>query len=119
MKPEKIEKIKTVVWSVILSSIVTMIIGFAWGGWVLGSTSQNMGEKMAENAVAKRLTPICYAQYNLDPEKVDKFNIFKSKYEWDQNRYVEEQGWATMPFEEKPDADVAALCSDMIMSKAE
>ena len=32
-----------------------MIIGFAWGGWVLGSNSLNMGEEMAQAAILEGL----------------------------------------------------------------
>ena len=34
---------KTVVfWSWIVSIVVTMIIGFTWGGWVTGGTARTM-----------------------------------------------------------------------------
>jgi len=36
---------KTVVfWCVVASSIVTMLVGFTWGGWVLGGTARSMAE---------------------------------------------------------------------------
>ena len=48
------ENIKTGVWGAIGGAVITMIIGFAWGGWVLGSNSLDIGEEMARNAVVDR-----------------------------------------------------------------
>jgi hypothetical protein len=108
------ERIKTGMWSAVGGAIITMIIGFAWGGWVLGSTSTDMGEEMARNAIVERLTPICVAQFNKDPEKDKKLKEFKEIDSWNRDQYVKDQGWATMPFEKEPDSSVADRCSVLI-----
>ena len=108
------DKIKTGVWSAIGGAVITMIIGFSWGGWVLGSTSRDTSNKMAETAVVDRLTPICLAQFNQDPEKATKLVAFKETKSWDRAKYVKDQGWATMPFETEPDTLVANKCSVQI-----
>ena len=113
------EKIKTGVWGVIGGAIVTMIIGFGWGGWVLGNTSIVMGEEMAQTAVLDRLTPICVAQFNQDSQKDEKFKILEKKNMWEQDDYVIEQGWATMPFEKEADSGVANRCTALIMNNSQ
>jgi hypothetical protein len=85
------ERIKTGVWGAICGAIIAIIIGFAWGGWVLGSSAQRTGEKMAQNAVIDRLTPICVAQFNNDPERDQKLKILKEKSSWEREKYVKEQ----------------------------
>ena len=115
MKQEDKEKIKTGVWGAVGGAIVTMIIGFAWGGWVLGSSSMNMGEEMVETAIVDRLTPICVAQFNQDPEKDKKLKEFKETDSWKREQYVQDKGWATMPFEKEPDRLVADKCAEQIM----
>jgi len=109
------EKIGTAVWSAVGGAIIAMIIGFAWGGWVLGSSALDMGEDMAQNAVVERLTPICVAQFNQDPERDSKLKEFKKIDSWKREQYVRDQGWATMPFEKEPDRRVAKECSALIM----
>ena len=113
------DKIKTGVWGVIGGGIITMIIGFGWGGWVLGSNSLDIGEEMAQAAVLDRLTPICVAQFNQDPQRDEKLKILKEKNNWEQDDYVKEQGWATMPFETEPDDQVAYMCTELIMEKSQ
>ena len=112
------EKIKIVLWSAIGGAIITMIIGFAWGGWVTGGTAQTTAEEMAEAAVVDRLVPICVAQFNQDPEKDKKLGESKEKSSWERDKYVKDQGWATMPFEKESDREVAEKCAEKIVQLA-
>jgi hypothetical protein len=105
------EKIKTGVWGAICGAIMAIIIGFAWGGWVLGSNSQTA----VENAVIDRLTLICVAQFEQDPERDTRLAELKKYDSWKRDEYVIKQGWATMPGEKAPDRNVADNCTDRIM----
>ncbi len=109
------EKIKIGAWGAIGGAIITMIIGFALGGWVTGGTAQTTAEEMAEAAVVDRLVPICVAQFNQDPEKDKKLKELKEKSSWERDKYVKDQGWATMPFEKDPDSSVAEKCAEKIV----
>jgi len=111
------EKIKTILFGAIGGAVITMIIGFAWGGWVLGSTSMNIGKSMAQDAVIDRLTPICVAQFNHDPEKDKKLIELKEVDRWKADQYVIDQGWANIPFEKDVDSYVAAQCADNILEQ--
>ncbi|OGB91229.1 MAG: hypothetical protein A2Z31_07280 [candidate division NC10 bacterium RBG_16_65_8] len=102
-------------WLCIASVVVTMIVGFAWGGWVTGGTAQKMAETMADDAVIKRLAPICVVQFNLDPGKDQKLVALKGTDSWQRDGYVEKQGWATMPGEKKADRNVAEACANLLM----
>jgi len=104
-----------VFWSWVGSVILTMIIGFAWGGWVTGGTARSMAEKMAEDAVVKRLAPICVVQFKQAPGKDQKLEELGKTDSWKRSEYVEKQGWATLPGEEKPDSKVAEECARLLM----
>jgi hypothetical protein len=104
-----------VFWSWVGSVVLTMIIGFAWGGWVTGGTAQKMAEKMAGDAVVKRLAPMCVVQFNRDPGKDQKLKELKEASTYQRGEYVEKQGWATMPGEEKADSNVAEECARLLM----
>ena len=42
--------------------VATVVIGFGWGGWTLGSTAKQMAEKIQElNQDAQRQSEICLA----------------------------------------------------------
>ena len=109
------EKITPGLWGAVGGAIVLAIVGFAWGGWVTGGTAQKMAEEMAEDAVVARLAPICVEQFNQVSEKDQKLKELKLESSWKRGDYVEKQGWATMPGEEKTDRKVAENCADMLM----
>ena len=115
MNKENKEQIKIGLWAAIGAAILTIFIGFHWGGWVTGATARTMGEEMAQDAVVDRLTPICIDQFNQDPEKAKKYKELKEKDSWSREEYVVKQGWATMPYEKKPDSKVAEKCAEQIM----
>jgi hypothetical protein len=77
-----------------------MIIGFAWGGWVTSAKAQRMAESMAKDAVTQRLAEICVFQFTQDPGKGAKLAEMREASGYQRRKYVEDQGWATIPGEE-------------------
>ena len=106
---------KVVFWSCVGCIILTIVIGFAWGGWVTGGSAQKTAEVMAKDAVVQRLAPMCVAQFNQDPGKDQKLTELKDTGTWQRADYVEKQGWATMFGEKEPDRKVADECAKLLM----
>jgi hypothetical protein len=107
---------KTVLfWSCVASMVLTMIVGFSWGGWVTGGTARATAETMAHEAVVTRLAPICVVQSGRDPAKAVKLVALKDESSWQRGEYVGKQGWATMPGEQEPDRRVAEMCATLLM----
>jgi hypothetical protein len=93
--------------------VVTMIVGFTWGGWVRGSTARSM----AEDTIVSRLAPICVVQFDRDPGKQQKLQELKATSSWQGGDYVKSQGWATMPGESEAAGRVADECAKLLMLK--
>ena len=107
---------KTLVfWCCVASAVVTMIIGFSWGGWVTGGTARSMAAVTGEDAVVKRLAPICVVRFTQDPSKDQKLKEVKGTDTWQRGDYVKKQGWATMPGEQEADSKVADECVKLLM----
>jgi hypothetical protein len=106
---------KVVFWFAVAAIILTLIIGFNWGGWITGGT----GQQMTNDAVVQRLALICVAQFNQDLGKVQKLNELKEMSSYRRDDYVKEQGWATMPGEEKPDNKVADACAKQLVQTSQ
>jgi hypothetical protein len=102
-------------WLCLASVAVVVILGFTWGGWMTTGGAEKQAQALAKDAVIERLAPICVAQFNLDPDnalKLDELNELTSSQ---QQKFVREQGWATMVGEEGPDRQVANACTKLIM----
>jgi hypothetical protein len=105
----------TLFWSCIVTAIVTMVIGFNWGGWMTGGAAQDMSDKSSKEAVVARLAPICVTKFLQDPEKGAKLEEIKAMSSYSRGDYIRKQGWATMSGEEKADRNVAAECAKLLM----
>jgi hypothetical protein len=100
----------------VATAILTMMIGFRWGGWVTGGTSLKNVSTGSQDAVTLRLAPICVAQSSLDPEIATKLVEFKAvASSRDRTNYVKDQGWSTMPGETASDSRVADACAKLLM----
>ncbi len=103
-----------IVWICLTVIAGTMLVGFAWGGWVTGGNSQRAATTLANTAVMQRLSSICVAQFQQDPAKETKLAELKAASSYQRGSYVSEQGWATMPGEEQADSNVAAECAKQL-----
>ena len=114
----KKEVIKPMVQGVVIGAIVVLIVIF-WTGWAVTSgAAEAKGKEMAKEAVIENLTPICVEQYLQDPNKLERLEELKKKRPYEQDNYVNEIGWATMPGAESPVRGVADACAKRIIELA-
>jgi hypothetical protein len=106
-----------VFWFSLAAVVVTIVIGFGWGGWVTGGSAQATAKAMAEDAVVHRLTSICVAAAHNDPGRSQKLKALRETGEWERSDYVKKAGWATMPGDRDPDGRVADECARVLASK--
>jgi hypothetical protein len=107
----------TVFWLCVASVVLTMVVGFAWGGWMTGGTAQKAAEAMAKDAVIQRLAPICVAQFNQDPQRDQKLAELKDiASTWERSSFVKDQGWTIMPGEETADSKVGDACVKLLLA---
>jgi hypothetical protein len=108
------------VWGVVIGSVLTMIIGFSWGGWVTASTAGSDARQQAEAAVTSALVPFCLANAKTDPEGSKKIGeLRKLSYSYEQEQFVMTSGWATLPGSQEPNREVADACTSQLLKAAE
>ena len=107
MKPETGRKVKFGVWGFICGAIVTMIIGFGWGGWSTKGTTQ----KMSDEAVLASQAAICVAQFMKEPNHEEKLKELGGMDSWKIPEFIEKGGWDKMPGQEKAGPYVATACA--------
>ena len=105
----------SVFWSWVGAAVLTMIVGFVWAGWVTGGNAQAMAEDMAKDAVTERLAAVCVAQFNQDPGNGQKLAALRETSSYQRRTFVQDQGWATMPGEERPNRAVADACVKLLI----
>jgi hypothetical protein len=91
-----------------------MILGFAWGGWVLGSTAERMAKDHAASAVTAVLVPICVDRFMGQADAAVKLAEFQRSASWQQSQVIEKGGWATATGSKDPNAAVARVCAQQL-----
>ena len=107
MKPETARKVKFGVWGFICGAVITMVIGFGWGGWSTAGTTQ----KMADEAVLASQAAICVAQFMSQPNHEEKLKELGKIDDWKKSEFIEKGGWDKMPGQEKAGYYVARACT--------
>jgi hypothetical protein len=107
------------VWGAIIGSILTMIVGFNWGGWTTSSTANQVAIQRADAAVTTAFVPICLAQEKVDGAKGKKLGALRAiTTSYEQTDFVMKAGWATFPGKADPNRDVAEACASALLKPA-
>lgn len=109
------DSLKRLLQGAATGAVVTMIIGFSWGGWTLGSTAEKVAKEGAATAVVAALAPICVEQFRQAANvSANLTELSKISYAWDRGTFIEKGGWAKMPGSEKADSAVARACAETL-----
>ena len=98
-----------------LGTIATVVVGFNWGGWQLGSTVDKKVEAANQTATVAALAPICAEKFEqaagADNGLVVELNDINS---WSRKRHLIEAGWVTFPGGAEPNDNVAQTCAELL-----
>ena len=109
---------KPAAWGFVSGSIVTMIVGFSWGGWMTSSGVDRIATERVNAAVIAALVPVCLEKSKADPGAAEKLGALKAlTSSWEQRDAVIRDGWATVGGAE-PNRDVAEACASQLVKVA-
>ena len=107
--------VKPALWGAAAGAVALAIVGFGWGGWVTGGTAETLAKNSAATAVVAALTPICVEKFQEAADaSANLAEMKKATYAWDQSKFVEKGGWATMPGSSEPNSAVARACAESL-----
>ena len=108
--------LKPAISGAIVGSVVTMFLGFSYGGWMLGSSAEELAGRRSVAAVTEALVPVCLGQYEADPERVAKLEQLRTlNSSYQQREFLMETGWATVPKAESPNRELADACAAVLL----
>jgi hypothetical protein len=94
-------------------AVATMVVGFYWAGWTLGSTTQKLVKTAEEASVVRVLAPICADKFQRSADATINLDALNKADSWKRNDIVEKAGWTTFPGTE-PDRAVAEACVKLL-----
>ena len=100
----------------VVGAIVTIAIGFGWGGWQLHSNSEKLAQQRADAAMVAALAPICVDKFRSASDAKATLAALKATNDWKQDSFIEKGGWATFPGS-TPNRMVADACAKMLSAQ--
>jgi hypothetical protein len=105
-------------WAFVIGSLVTMILGFTWGGWTTGSGADRLASERSQTAVTAALVPVCLDKSKADPAGARKLGLIRGlSSSFDQRDAVLKEGWASVGAGEG-NREVAELCAAQLVTTA-
>lgn len=111
--------VKPALWGAVGGAVALAIVGFTWGGWVTASSATSMAQDHANTEIAKVLAPICFLQFQQQPDanaKMVELKGITSSYQ--QASFVEKSGAAMMPGSDKTLKGVSQACAELLVQAA-
>src|SRR3954453_8914109 len=104
-------QVKPAAWGAAGGAVAAMIIGFAWGGWVTGGTSEKNAGTAAQTAVVQALVPLCVVKAEQQPEQLV---LLKKESSYSRTEFVVKAGWVSS-VADKYRRNVAEGCASAVV----
>jgi hypothetical protein len=96
-------------------AVATMVVGFYWGGWSLGSTADKMAKERSELAVIAALAPVCADKFRALPD-ADAKQVALSKLDsWKRGDEFPKE-FVTLPGESYPSSALVDACYKLLLA---
>ena len=96
-------------------AVATIVVGFYWGGWSLGSTADKIAKQRTELAVIAALAPVCAEKFSALPD-ADVKKAALSKIDSWKRRDEFPKELVTLPGESYPNAALVDACSTLLLA---
>jgi hypothetical protein len=94
-------------------AVIAMVIGFQWGGWMLGSTAANQVRDAEQAGIVRVLAPICADKFQHAADAGANLAALMKADSWNRDDLITKAGWTTFPGSE-PDRKVAEACVSLL-----
>lgn len=104
------EWLKPGIYGAVIGAVFVGVVGFTWGGWVTGGTSNDRAVAMSRNDVVASMVPVCLDMARSDPARTATLATIRAASTYQRRDALMAAGWATMPGTDAPDRDIAQAC---------
>jgi hypothetical protein len=99
-----------------IGAVGAIIVGFYWGGWMLGSTADKMAMQRTETAVVAALAPECAAKFAALPDAAAKKAALAKVDSWKRSEEFPKE-LVTLPGGTSPNSDLVEACFKLVFAQ--
>jgi hypothetical protein len=96
-----------------VGALATMVLGFYWGGWSLGSTADRLAKERSELAVVAALAPVCAEKFSALPDAEAKKVALSKADSWKRRDEFPKE-FVTLPGESYPSSALVDACYTLL-----
>jgi hypothetical protein len=96
-------------------AIATIVVGFYWGGWSLGSAAEKMAKERSEFAVVAALAPVCADKFRALPDADAKKAALSKVDSWKRRDEFPKE-FVTLPGESYPNSALVDACYTLVLA---
>ena len=109
------ESLKRLLQGAAAGAVATMIVGFSWGGWSLGSTADKMAKEQSNLAVVAALAPICADKFRALPDAEARKAALSKVDPW-KRRDEFPKDVLTLPGQSYPSSGLVDACYTLLVA---
>jgi len=109
------ESLKRLLQGAAVGAVATMVVGFNWGGWSLGSTADKMAKERSDLAVVAALAPVCADKFRALPDAEAKKVALSKVDSWKRADEFPKE-FVTLPSETYPSSALVNACSALLLA---
>src|SRR6476619_3079545 len=109
------EALKRLLQGAAAGAAATMVVGFSWGGWSLGSTADKMAKDRSDLAVVAALAPVCADKFRALPDAEAKTVALSKVDSWKRGEEFPKE-LVTLPGETYPNSALVYACSTLLLA---
>jgi hypothetical protein len=109
------ESLKRLLQGAAVGAVGTIVVGFGWGGWSLGSTADRLAKGRSELAVVAALAPVCADKFRALPDAEAKTVALSKADSWKRGEEFPKD-FVTLPGESYPSSALVYACSTLLLA---
>jgi hypothetical protein len=109
------ESLKRLLQGAAIGAVATIVVGFGWGGWSLGSTADKMAKERSDVAVVAALAPVCADKFRALPDAAAKTVALSKVESWKRGDEFPKD-FVTLPGEAYPSSALVYACSTLLLT---
>lgn len=103
-------------WSCVGACVATIVVGFAWGGWVTGGTATRMVTDATNGARAQMAAASCVIRFNQGPDAPAQLAALKEAQSYQRSDMLIKNGWVTIAGDADPVVGAADICAQKLLN---
>jgi hypothetical protein len=111
------DSLKRLLQGATVGAVATMVVGFTWGGWSLGSTADKMAKERSDLAVVAALAPVCADKFRALPDAEAKTVALSKAVSWKRGEEFPKE-FVTLPGETYRSSALVNACYALLAPKS-